>query len=78
MTKEEICYQVNKTVSRVSSIADDALFTQKKVTLRPEEAKLLLARGAMVYREELTRPDGGKFSRLFCYITLEQLIKASK
>lgn len=78
MRKEEILYKVNKTISRVSSIADDALFTQKKITLRPDEAKLLLSRGIAVYREEITQTNGDKFTRLFCYITLEQLIKASK
>lgn len=78
ISKEEIFYQVNKTISRVTKIDDEVSYIQKKITLRPEEAKLLLSHGVAVYREEITRPDGGKVSRLFCYITLEQLIKVSK
>lgn len=77
VTKEEI-YNAHKTIYRVEKIEDDELFTPKKITLRPEEAKLLLAHGAIVYREEITSPDGGKFSRFFCHIPLAQLIKASK
>lgn len=78
ISKEEICYQISKTVCRVLKVDDTTSYIQKKITLRPDEAKLLLSHGITVYREEITRPDGSKFSRLFCYITLEQLIKASK
>lgn len=78
ITKEEIFYQVSKTVSRVTAIEDATSYTQKKITLRQDEARLLLSRGVTVYREEITKPDGTKFSRLFCCVTLEQLIKASK
>lgn len=77
VTKEEI-YNAHKTISRVSKIEDDEFFTQKKITLRPEEAKLLLSRGVTVFREEITQTDGTRFSRLFCYLTLEQIVQASK
>lgn len=76
ITKEEI-YNAHKTISRVSNIEDE-FFTQKKITLRPEEAKLLLSRGVTVYKEEITPTNGTKFSRLFCYVALENLIKAAK
>lgn len=78
IAKEEIFYEVSKTVSRVLKLDDTTSYTQKKITLRPEEAKLLLSHGVTVYREEITRPDGGRCSRLFCYITMEQLINALK
>lgn len=77
VTKEEI-YNAHKTISIVSKIEDDEFFTQKKITLRPEEAKLLLSRGVTVFREEITQTDGTRFSRLFCYLTLEQIVQASK
>ena len=78
ISKEEVFYEMSKTVSRVLEVDDTVSYTQKKITLRPEEAKVLISNGVNVYREEITRVDGGKFSRLFCYITLEQLIKVSK
>lgn len=78
ISKEEIFYQVNKTISSVTKIDDKVSYIQKKITLQPEEAKVLLSHGIEVYREEITQTNGTKFSRLFCYVTLEQLIKASK
>lgn len=78
MIKEEVFYKVSKTISRVSTIEDKTFYIQKKVTLRPDEARLLISRGVEVYREEITQTNGTKFSRLFCYVTLEQLIQTSK
>lgn len=78
MISNEVVYNAHKTISKVSKIEDDEFFIQKKITLRPEEAKLLLSRGVTVYREEITQTNGARFSRFFCYLTLEQLIQASK
>ena len=77
MIKEEICQQFSKTVYQVSAI-EDIPCTQKRIVLRPNEAKVLLSHGVKIFREELTKPDGTRFSVLCCYVNLEQLINAAK
>jgi hypothetical protein len=78
ISKEEICYQISKTVCKVFKVDDTYSHTPKKISLNPEEARILISHGIDVYREEITHKDGTKFHRLFFYTTLENLIKASK
>lgn len=76
--KEVIYNQVTKTVYGVSKIEDITPFRKKRIILSPEEAKLCVDKGILVYREEFSRPNGETKSVFCCYVELEKLIKILK